>query len=120
MGFGVRCCGVDAYVCRVDTRVDAWATRSRRCGSGGPRYNPGLLARQSATFRNRICEMMQMHSLGPNYSAGGISSIATTLTAKHAVATRNVYPTISPNRSRTTARIGIAQNGWMRLVVPSP
>ncbi len=88
--------------------------------AGGPRHNPGLLARQSVTFRNRICEMMQMYSLGPNYSAGGISSMATTLTAKHAVATRNVYPTISPNRSRATARMGIAQNGWMRLVVPSP
>ena len=46
-----------------------------------------------------------------DYSIGGISSIATTLTAKQAAAIRLVYPTISPNRIRATASSGIAQNG---------
>ena len=41
----------------------------------------------------------EMRARTPPYSDSGISSIATTLTAKHATATRKVYPTTSPNRS---------------------
>ena len=41
-------------------------------------------------------------------------------TAKQAIATRKVYPTTSPKRSRVTARMGMAKKGWIKLVVESP
>ena len=54
------------------------------------------------------------------YHCGGIINMATEVTMKHTTATKNVYPTTSPNRIRVTANIGIAKNGCMRLVTESP
>ena len=52
MGFGVRCCGVDAYVCRRRHSCRRRGDQKSPLRAGGPRHNPGLLARQSVTFRN--------------------------------------------------------------------
>ena len=49
-----------------------------------------------------------------------MSSIAMTLVIMQTMATMPVYPRTSPNFSRVTVKIGIAQNGWMRFVVESP
>ena len=50
----------------------------------------------------------------------GMISIAITLTRMHTTAAIPVYPSTSPNFRRVTVRMGIAQNGWMKLVVASP
>lgn len=54
------------------------------------------------------------------YRFGGITHIPTMPTVMHTSATISVYPTTSPNRSPVTARMGIAQNGWIRFVLASP
>ena len=56
----------------------------------------------------------------PSYKFDGMISIAITLITTQTTATMPVYPSTSPNFSRVTVRIGIAQNGCMKLVVASP